>query len=384
MKNVKKLVALLVIFVMIFAVWGTVQLFAARGTPQEVDSDTLNISYGEIADTLGMEATTTTISSNVTVNMALLYNNIYHEGILIPGETMRVETNVSNTNPTSISARPIIAKFNNGRFVDYTILSQQGIAANQNIDINFDVPIPSSGVDEMRIMLWTNFALMRPLHVGATLTTGNGTDFFGNTPETAQQINISRSVNGRIRIANRGDYFRFTVPTEQGGLYRISTTGAGLTRQLFAADGVTPIQPLRNELNQDVLVHLQGGQAFVLRISGTANTPYAINLERAEVSTIHTFNNLAVGDFIDVPVNVPSMGSLSATFSVEFDSADFEVISAYRNAADVHDNVEITSNGVFFESTRTVPTGQTWAGTVNTVRLRAKRAGNLNVTTNIR
>ncbi|MCL2838994.1 MAG: leucine-rich repeat domain-containing protein [Oscillospiraceae bacterium] len=136
-----------------------------------------------------------------------------------------------------------------------------------------------------------------------------------------------------------------------------------------------------------VLAPAQGGNNLIgARSTRPRNNPYSPRLtvpvnesNQNFVDTWYKYIGVSADDIVNVPILVRNARNLrNVDFSVVFDPNDFELVDAHKNAEDVQ-NVRIHNDRVIFQSRRTISAGQTWSGTVNTVRLRAIRSGRLNV-----
>lgn len=231
-------------------------------------------------------AGTTSIVGGVTVDTRIRQNDVYRE-YLVRGQTLTVHTDIVNTSGAPINPMLMIAKYNNGRFIGVETITTTAIPSNGVVRriTAPDYVIPSSSVDEIRVII-VDEVTMRPYANVAVLRSSPGVDIFGNTPATAQQIDITRSVSGRINGAGDRDYFRFTVP--ETGEYIIAIhsqqTVAGRLYNSY-----------RNLLHQNTVVASRGttyligsftaGSMNYIGILGSANATYTINIFRPTYRT---------------------------------------------------------------------------------------------------
>jgi len=252
MKKCRKLVALLIVFIMMCAVFPTTQLFV-------------------VANENG---------NAIIANMIVLYDNEYHERRLIHGADLTVQISIDNGTDIDLNPIPIIANFSGGRFVGHNFLSPLSAPANQLSNFNFNVQIPTNAnIDVVNIMLWDSFGNMNPLVDSVVLTAGNNTDFFGNDFNSAYTVNPTRAINGRINTTNDLDFFRFTAPSTGEFIIAIQSQQM-LTGRLYDNN--------RELLNQNTVITAQGitylvgsftaGTTYYLRMSGSVVGDYRIRI----------------------------------------------------------------------------------------------------------
>jgi len=250
MKRIKKLVALVIVFVMTFIVWSVTQLIVVANENRH----------------------------SIIAHMSVLHDNEYHESVVF-GANLTVEISIDNQTPKSLRPIPIIAGFNDGRFVRHNTLSPLCVPAYRLSNFSFDVQMPTSDIDTINIMLWDNFGNMNPIVMNVALATGNGTDFFGNDFNSAYTINPARAINGRINTPNDLDFFRFTAPSTGEFIIAIQSQQA-LTGRLYDNN--------RELLNENTVIATQGGTYLVgsfkagatyyLRMSGSVVGDYRIRI----------------------------------------------------------------------------------------------------------
>ena len=219
------------------------------------------------------------IDPSITVDTSILYNNVYHEAVLLPNQTLLIETSITNGTTASINATLMIAVYNQGKMIDFKISAAQSVPGNnQSRSFNLSYVIPNSGVDEVKVFVWDTIT-MRPYAFPTELIAGSGNDFYGNDFNTAQVIDISRTINGRINTATDLDYFKFTVPAGAGDYIVAIQYSQALTGMLYNASQVM--------LNQNTVSTVQGvtylkgsfstGQTYYLKMSGSGIGNYTVN-----------------------------------------------------------------------------------------------------------
>lgn len=175
------------------------------------------------------------------------------------------------------------------------------------------------------------------------------------------------------RVASLGDAISsFTV---SGNGYYITDPG------WRCVDVTDYVKNLESDSAQFMLKVTQGSAHTVLlrsmEYTDEATRPRLIVTNKKVQSKLI---NCTEGDFISIPITVSNVTNLNdIEFFVEFNSDDFEIVSTNENT----DNVEITkltTTEVAFKSNQSIDAGQVWSGIVNCIKLKAKRTGNLEIT----
>jgi len=188
---------------------------------------------------------------------------------------------------------------------------------------------------------------------------------------------------------NHGNYnFIFNTGTN-AGIYSISAVnqqGLPLSTRVYIQDGSGPNARFWRVFHEpNVLPHLQNrfllptNATVLISVFGMPNTPFTLNInfEEEVVGRTILFTADEVGDYFLIPISVNGL-SLSELnnkrFTLTFDSADFRIDNAIEMRADGNlRDITIVSNSLTFRPNRT--TSIPASGIINTVRLRANRAG---------
>jgi len=166
MRNLKNLVALIMVFAIAITAWGITPF--AVGIENELLQGTIYNSYEEIAST-------TSIISGVTVEKSLFYrigsNYVYHQGRLRLGEQMRAEAFIINRTTGAINPMLVVTASYAGRMVDVRVSSNlDSIPINGFGLFSVNYNIPPDGVDEVRVFIFDRIT-MRSYTNAAILTT---------------------------------------------------------------------------------------------------------------------------------------------------------------------------------------------------------------------
>lgn len=220
-------------------------------------------------------------TENTEVNISLLYNNSYSESVLLPGEELTAEFDVSNNNTEDdVKLSTIVALYDDvGKLVDMNVESIT-VAENSTETFNNKTIVPAeSTVTNAKIMIWESLNSMKPYTYPVILTL-SGADFFGDDYNLSQTINGRNKANGRINGISDTDVFAF-IPQNDGLYYFETLSDIDTYASLYKEDNLTtPILTDDNsgtDNNFRLSATLEAGTTYYLYVKGRTDGQYTLN-----------------------------------------------------------------------------------------------------------
>lgn len=220
-------------------------------------------------------------TENAEVNISLLYNNSYSESVLLPGEELTAELQVSNNNTENdIELSAIVALYDDaGKFVDMNVESITVAASSTEIFHNKTIVPAESTVTNAKIMIWESMNSLKP-YTSPVILTLSGTDFFGDDYLLSQTINGKNKASGKINGVSDTDVFSF-IPQNDGLYYFETLSDIDSYASLFAEGNLTsPISTDDNsgtDNNFRLSATLNAGTTYYLYMNGRNEGQYTLN-----------------------------------------------------------------------------------------------------------
>ena len=250
---------------------------------ENTKSDTTEVS--EINDTKEIAVYQNSIiqtgTENAEVNISLLYNNSYSESVLLPGEELTAEFEVSNNNTENdIELSTIVALYDDaGKLVDMNVESIT-VAENSTEKFNNKTIVPAeSTVTNAKIMIWESMNSLKP-YTSPVILTLSGTDFFCDDYILSQTINGRNKASGRINGVSDTDVFAF-IPQNDGLYYFETLSDIDTYASLYTEGNLsTPISTDDNsgaDNNFRLSATLEAGTTYYLYMNGRTDGQYTLN-----------------------------------------------------------------------------------------------------------
>ena len=220
-------------------------------------------------------------TENTDVNISLLYNNSYSESVLLPGEELTAELEVSNYHTENdIELSAIVALYDDaGKFVDMNVESITVAASSTETLYNKTIVPAESTVTNAKIMIWESMNSLKP-YTSPVILTLSGTDFFGDDYLLSQTINGKNKANGKINGISDTDVFSF-IPQNDGLYYFETLSDVDTYASLFAEGNLTvPISTDDNsgaDNNFRLSATLDAGTTYYLYMNGRTEGQYTLN-----------------------------------------------------------------------------------------------------------
>ena len=215
------------------------------------------------------------------MNISLLYNNSYSESVLLPGEELTAELEVSNYHTENdIELSAIVALYDDaGKFVDMNVESITVAASSTETLYNKTIVPAESTVTNAKIMIWESMNSLKP-YTSPVILTLSGTDFFGDDYLLSQTINGKNKANGKINGISDTDVFSF-IPQNDGLYYFETLSDVDTYASLFAEGNLTvPISTDDNsgaDNNFRLSATLDAGTTYYLYMNGRTEGQYTLN-----------------------------------------------------------------------------------------------------------
>ena len=143
-------------------------------------------------DTTGQQNVLNNSNAEITTNMLLVYDNIYHENVILPGKTLTIPVTVSNSGSEAKQLISYIAQYDlNGRLTDLTqgdiITAMPNQTVTASVSDNFSVDTACTA----KVFVWEKDT-MAPVSDSITLTLQNQ-DYFPIHTAERRQSNLIKS-----------------------------------------------------------------------------------------------------------------------------------------------------------------------------------------------
>lgn len=220
-------------------------------------------------------------TENAEIDVSLLYNNAYSESVLLPGEELTAELEISNNNTeAAIELSAIIALYDSaGRMIDMNVESLS-LDADSNGSFDNKIVVPAeSTITNAKIMIWESINSLKP-YVSPVVLTLTGNDFFGDDYNLSQSINGKNKANGKINSSDDIDVFSF-VPQNDGLYYFESFSEIDTYASIYAEDDLENAIATDDNSGTDnnfrLSATLNSDTTYYLYLSGGTEGQYTLN-----------------------------------------------------------------------------------------------------------
>lgn len=248
--------------------------------PQK-DENTSDIMGGGTTEIIQSNIANTQIG-NARINVSVLYNNEFSEGVVLEGETLTAEISVKNIdeeNPIDITS--VLAIYDSdGKLLQMNTSSGSVEKAENDILYNSIVVPAEQNAASAKLMIWDSLSGVRP-YISPIIMTSAGRDFFGDDYTMAQPISAIRNkISGTVNTAVDVDVFSF-VPPQDGLYYFEGNSQMGTSAQMYRAGNMDlPMTPENNNANSDnfrLMMKLKTGTTYYLYVTGNEIGDYSVN-----------------------------------------------------------------------------------------------------------
>ena len=213
-------------------------------------------------------------AAEIDVTPSLSYSDINCEAVLLNKGNLRIDATVKN-NKQSTRVSLYVATYNaSNKLVDLKTVTQTiNSGATATLSYNYNAAEAIQNNWYVKAFVWETDN-MKP-HMKPIVLTTTPTDFFGNTIESATQIDITKPIEGRLDSLNDTDFVKFT-PT-QTAEYIIQTTGNTNPWGYLCTSDMTTFILNQNLSNYD--------SNFFIRATLTAGKTYYVMVTRESNAT---------------------------------------------------------------------------------------------------
>lgn len=267
-------------------------------------SEYMNLNLDETNDFINSQTENNILEQNqnaininsIQTNVSLMYDNKYYENVLLPGQTLNVPVTITNTNNTSLDIISYVAEYDlSGCLVDVKQGETITVPSNQTMNTTLLKEFTSDITGSAKVFLWEK-ATMQPISENIQITIETQ-DYYANTYNDAQAIDIDKQVCGVINTDEDVDIIKFTPNTS--GVYALQLqANNGVTCGLYDDEQTILNSISSSESNNYLLYSLEEGQDYYIRFNGTGNNNYELTPTKPD-------------DIISVSKNIGELSSLS-------------------------------------------------------------------------
>lgn len=148
-------------------------------------------------------------SAAIKTNMSLMYDDKYYENILLPGKILNIPISVTNSGTEATVIVPYIAQYDlNGKLLSLKRCEEINARKNQTVEKSILWRFDNTTECTAKIFIWQK-STMLPIAKGIQLTVQNQ-DFYADSYEQAQKIEIEKNICGIIDAEDDVDIVKFT------------------------------------------------------------------------------------------------------------------------------------------------------------------------------
>ncbi len=244
------------------------------GEVENILENDLTDSSGYLLMTLEQMNVTNT---DLSVDINLLYNDEYNEGVLIKNKKFTADVSMTNTGSKNAEVVCYIAEYNSDnaligftRSNTFTVLPESMVT--ENIEYSF-----TDDAVKAKVFCWKNGILM-PIS-NEIILTSEMTDYYADKYSEANALDINKQICGEINVGNDVD------------IVKINTTETGKYIVKFSADNTASyvLVDLQNNVintaavdNNYAMCNLQGNSTYYLKMTGSTGDSYRIKPMTAE------------------------------------------------------------------------------------------------------
>jgi hypothetical protein len=315
-----------------------------------------NVAYAEgISLSTGFPLTSDIQLDGLDISVGILYDDIYHENVLLKESELTLELTAHNTSSDIKMIQFFVGIYDVNEKMIEVALGDATIASGTVGTVSISRTVPQNA-EKAIVYIWDNLNNTEPYIDFAMIPVV--ADHYGDTFITATTItDTNRKVMGAIDTAGDTDYIKF-IPPNSGDYYFDCISSNEVKATLYNSAQVAQVSDATN-----FTVNLTAGQAYYLKIDKTSGTgDYSLVIGNFD----HRINiSAALGELYRIPVYRTSN---STSFRVSFDPEYFEIDSSYAAPPGVQ--VILSAEG-FIEFSN--PSNN---NLVSTLPLRALKTGN--------
>ena len=243
-----------------------------------------SISYAGSMELLeNTSPATAAVLDNIDYSISILYNNSYHENVLLSGKELTLDLELKNKSSELKMIQYILEVYDsNNNIVESTFCDDKIMAGTTKmITISKNIPQDIS-IDRAVVYLWDNLTNTEPYTIIGMCPTA--TDYYGNDFATATLIpDISRLITGTIDYAGDNDYIKFIAPSS--GSYIIQcysiTDVIYLIGCLYDENQSLKANSTGNN-KYSLTANLTAGQTYYLATIGSSTGDYLVSIQKSD------------------------------------------------------------------------------------------------------
>ncbi len=238
------------------------------------DTTVSNTAHDTISDENIIVSQNTLSTGTIQTNISLMYNNKYHENVLLPNQTLTVPITITNTGNASIEILPYIAIYDlSGKLIDLNQGNLIVSPANQTISTTVSNEFNTDTACTAKVFFWQK-SNMKPITDSIYLTIQNQ-DYYADTYAQTNKIDIDKPLCGVINTGEDVDIVKFT-PTATG-IYALQLDASVGTICGLYDNTQTLLNSVSAVEDKNYLLYsLTANQDYYIRFNGTENNSYEI------------------------------------------------------------------------------------------------------------
>lgn len=306
--------------------------------PSISETTSVNIVPNVVQKENTVELQNTVSTANIQTNISLMYDNVYHENILLPNRILTIPVTITNTGATSIEITAYIAKYDlSGRMTDLTQGNLITAPANQTITATLSNEFNTDAACTAKVFFWQK-SNINPVADNVYLTIQNQ-DYYAEIYTEANKIDIDKQICGVINTSTDIDIVKFT-PTVTG-LYALQLDASSGTICGLYDSTQTLLNSVSAVTEKNYLLYsLIANQDYYIRFNGAENNSYEItpalpieltiltknigtsdNLSKSYDYNVYKFNPTTTGSYVITAVD-------SSNVKADLYNASFEKVAS--------------------------------------------------------
>ncbi|MBQ7975034.1 MAG: hypothetical protein IJ300_05050 [Clostridia bacterium] len=238
------------------------------------------IQSGYLLTTITETAVNENIETVLNTNINLIYDNEYHESVLIKNNTLDVNISIENTGTANKELVCYVAEYDLagcmlGLSANKEIIIGAGESVSTNVTKTFDI----QNTESAKIFLWEKGTLV-PVGNNITLTI-EPTDYYADEKTDANLVEINKQICGEINISDDVDVVKIT--TTEAGCYVVKLSADNTASYALIDSENNTINTTAID-NNYAIYNLQENSTYYLKITGSEDDTYHIKPMLAESS----------------------------------------------------------------------------------------------------
>lgn len=230
------------------------------------ENNTVQLQY--LLRSLNQTGENTASSFNTNIN--LLYNDQYHEAVLIKNNELMVDVSVENSGTNNKELVCYIAEYDNyGCLLEMNSNSTITVNAGESLTTAVSKTLDNENTEFAKIFLWEK-GTFAPLSEELKITL-EAKDYYSDTFQHAQAVEINKQICGVLNVENDVDIIKLSVDVT--GNYVIKTDE---NVELILYDSGQNILTAAKSDSDYVVYSLTGDNIYYIKITGNEGNSYHI------------------------------------------------------------------------------------------------------------